>query len=244
MGCFTDCMKCCGGSILVMALLAASLGISITSVVLGATNLNSNCTGISQIPAYLITTGVLGLVAFLVKCCDKDKEDNEDSKKENGFLNLIHMAQFGVLIWGSVILFDKPHNDCDTVLYDYAFAITLAAYAFLALLVLVACCTFSSVFCKACVNHCCGDGEGKLTYDCRCCGMLLCADDATRANYNNAKSTAATIKSAGKSTTKTNDLNKSYEEMRRACDVLEKTDVIINMEPLKKTTNITDSSDA
>ncbi len=152
-----------------MALLAASLGISITSVVLGATNLNSNCTGISQIPAYLITTGVLGLVA---------------------------------------------------------------------------CCTFSSVFCKACANHCCGDGEGKLTYDCRCCGMLLCADDVTRANCNNAKSTAATIKSAGKSTTKTNDLNKSYEEMRRACDVLEKTDVIINMEPPQKTTNITDSSDA
>jgi hypothetical protein len=228
-----------------MALLAASLGISITSVVLGATNLNSNCTGISQIPAYLITGGVLGIVVFLLKCCDKDNEEDsdEDSKKENGFLNLIHMAQFGVLIWGSVILFGKSRPDCDTVLYDYAFAITLAAYALLALFILVGCCTFGVVFCKACAEHCCGDGEGELTYNCHCCGMLICADEITRANYNNAK---AAVKSAAttKTTGKPIDFNKSYEEMRRACDVLDKTDVVINMEPLKKTTSSGASSDA
>ncbi len=216
MGCFADCMKCCGGSILVMALLAASLGISITSVVLGATNLNSNCTGISQIPAYLITTGVLGLVAFLVKCCDNDKEETEDSKKkENGFLNLIHMAQIGVLIWGSVILFDKPHRDCDTVLYDYAFAITLAAYAFLALLVLVACCTFGVVFCDACANHCCGDGDGEPTYECKCCGRILCADDVTRDKLKKAK--------------------EAKPKAHTGLETVNKSDIIIDMQTLQKT---------
>ena len=216
MGCFADCMKCCSASIGIMVILAASLGISITSVVLGATNLNSNCTGISQIPAYLITTGVLGLVAFLVKVCDKDKEETEnDKKKENGFLNLIHLAQIGVLIWGSVILFGKSRPHCDTVLYDYAFGITLASYAFLALVILFTCCTFGVVLCDACANHCCGDGDGELTYHCHCCGVTLCADDATRDKLKQAK--AAKPKApAGMETVNT-------------------TDIVIDMDTLKKT---------
>lgn len=216
MGCFADCMKCCSASIGIMALLAASLGISITSVVLGATNLNSNCTGISQIPAYLITKGVLGLVAFLVKCCDKDKTETEDDKKkENGFLNLIHMAQIGVLIWGSVILFDKFRPDCDTVLYDYAFAITLAAYAFLALFILFTCCTSGVVFCDACANHCCGDGEGKLTYHCHCCGVTLCADDATHDKLKQA--------------------NAAKPKAPTGLETVSKSDIIIDMRTLQKT---------
>ena len=104
MGCLTDCLKCCSAGIGVLVILAATLGISITNIVMGATNLNSNCTGIVQIPAYLITGGVLGLVAVLVKGSDNDEEDptegsdGDKKKKKNNsqFLQLIQLASFGV----------------------------------------------------------------------------------------------------------------------------------------------------
>jgi hypothetical protein len=206
-----------------MALLAASLGISITSVVLGATNLNSNCTGISQLPAYLITSGVLGIVAFLLHSSDKNEEETEDGKKkDSAALNLVRLASLGVLIWGSVILFDAEKPTCDRVLYDYAFAVLLTAYAFLAVFVLITCCTFSVVFCDACANHCCCDGDGELTYHCHCCGLTLCADDATRAKVKQAKAAKP------KAPTRLETVNKS--------------DIIIDMQTLQKT-NIAEFKD-
>ena len=138
-----DCFKCFSYGILLLVLLAIGIGIGITSIVLGATNINSNCTGYSEITAYLITSGVLGTVAFLVRFSDNlEKRKDGDKKKEDScFLNLLYLAQLGVIIWGSVILFGKHRPDCDTVLFDYALAITLITYAVLALYVLFFCCS-------------------------------------------------------------------------------------------------------
>lgn len=140
-----DCFKCFSYSILLLILLAIGIGISITSIVLGATNINSNCTGYSEIPAYLITSGVLGIIAFLVRFSDnlekrESNNENNDKKKEDScFLQLLYLGQFGVLIWGSVILFGKHRPSCDTELFDYALAITLMVYAVLALYFLFYC---------------------------------------------------------------------------------------------------------
>ncbi len=184
MGCITDCLKCLSAGIGVLILLTATLGISITNVVIGAININSNCTGIDQIPAYLITTGVLGLVSVLLHASIRDsgsKDDDSEKKNDSIFLQLIQIAHFGVLIWGSVILFDTERPVCDRVLFDYAFWSTITAYIILAVLFLIFCCTISSVFCQACFDHCCGDGEGELKYECKCCGHICCSDDVTKA---------------------------------------------------------------
>lgn len=178
---FADCLKCCGASIIALILLAATLGISVASVVLGATNLNSNCTGISQLPAYLITAGVLGIVVVLLRASELDSEDKDEKpKKESLFVQLLQLGQVCVLIWGSVILFGVERPVCDRVLFDYAFAITMTAYAFLALVILIACCGIGITSCQACINHCCGDGEDELTCECSCCGKLHSADDAAK----------------------------------------------------------------
>jgi len=190
-------MKCCTAGLGVLILLATTLGISITNIVLGATNLNSNCTGIDQIPAYLITGGVLGLVAALVKGSDNDKEDTEGSeseekkkKKSSQFSQLIQLASFGVQIWGSVILFNVDRPECDRVLYDYAFAVNITAYAILAVLLVISCFAFGVVCCEACADKCCGDGEGECKYHCTCCGRTCCADDVTEAKLHSAKESA------------------------------------------------------
>ena len=196
MGCFADCLKCCSAGIGVLILLVATLGLSITSVVLGSINLNSNCTGIEQIPAYLITTGVLGIVVVLLRANDRDSEsEGEDGKKKKDslFTQLIQLAHIGVLIWGSVILFGVERPDCDRVLFDYAFAITLTSYAILALVILIGFCAIGSVCCKAFTNHCCGDGEGELTYECKCCGRICCADDTTQASADKTKTPSVII---------------------------------------------------
>ena len=194
MGCFTDCMKCCSAGLGVLILLGATLGISITNIVMGATNLNSNCTGIEQIPAYLITSGVLGLVAVLVRDSDNDKEDTEggegDAKKKkqsSQFCRLIRWASVGVLIWGSIILFGADRPECDRVLYDYAFAVNITAYALLAVLLLISCFAFGVVCCEACADKCCGDGESECKYHCTFCGRTCCADDATNTKLCSAK---------------------------------------------------------
>ena len=194
MGCLTDCLKCCSAGIGVLVILAATLGISITNIVLGATNLNSNCTGIKQIPAYLITSGVLGLVAVLVRGSNNDEEDangsdgdNKKKKQNNQFLQLIQLASLGVLIWGSVILFGADRPECDRVLYDYAFAVNITSYALLAVFLLISCCAFSVICCEACADNCCGDGEGECKYHCTCCGRTCCADDVTNAKLRSAK---------------------------------------------------------
>ena len=138
MGFSTDCLKCCSYSILLLVLLGIGIGLSITSIVLGTININSNCTGYSQIPAYLITTGVLGVIAFLVGFSDNlDKEKKDDSC----FLQLIYLAHFGVVIWGAVILFGKDRPNCDRVLFDYAYAITLTTYVIVAIFILFYCCS-------------------------------------------------------------------------------------------------------
>ena len=201
MGCLTDCLKCCTAGLGVLILLAATLGISITNIVIGATNLNSNCTGIEQIPAYLITSGVLGLIAVLVKGSDNDEEDNggEDGAAKklqkqiqiaNLFYLLIQLASVGVQIWGSVILFNVDRPECDRVLYDYAFAVNITTYALLAMILLIYCCAFGVVCCEACANKCCGDGEGECKYHCTCCGRICSADDVTNANLRSAKEAA------------------------------------------------------
>lgn len=183
----TACLKCFSVGIGVLILLGATLGISITSIVLGAINLNSNCTGVAQIPAYLITTGVLGLVTVLLRASDSDSEsendceDDGEKKKDSKFLQLIHLGHFGVLIWGSVILFGADRPDCDRVLFDYAFWSTITVYIILALFLLFCCCAMSAVCCQSCVNNCCGDGDGHLKYECKCCGVVLCADNVTKA---------------------------------------------------------------
>ena len=195
MGCLTDCLKCCSAGIGVLVILAATLGISITNIVMGATNLNSNCTGIDQIPAYLITSGVLGLVAVLVKGSDNDEEDptegsdGDKKKKKNNsqFYQLIQLASLGVQIWGSIILYNVDRPDCDRVLYDYAFAVNITAYAILAVILLISCCAFSVICCEACADKCCGDGEGECKYHCTCCGRTCCADDVTKAKLRSAK---------------------------------------------------------
>jgi len=194
MGCLTDCLKCCSAGFGVLILLAATLGLSVASVVLGAINLNSNCTGISQIPAYLITTGVLGIVIVLLRASDHDSASDKDDKKKKDslFIQLLQLGHVGVLIWGSVILFDAERPVCDRVLFDYAFAITITAYAVLALVVLIGCCAIGKVCCEACTEHCCGDGEGELTYECKCCGRICCADDATKATQASTKNTNQT----------------------------------------------------
>lgn len=182
MGCFADCLKCFSAGIAALILLAATLGISVTSVVLGATNLNSNCTGISQIPAYLITTGVLGIVIVILWASEHDSEDKDSEKKKDSlFTQLLRLGNVGVLIWGSVILFGVERPNCDTVLFDYAFAITITAYAILALIILIGCFAMISACCRACTDHCCGDGDGELTYEFTCCGYSLCADNTTNA---------------------------------------------------------------
>ena len=204
MGCFIDCMKCCTAGFGMLVILGATLGISITNIVIGANNLNSNCTGIEQIPAYLITSGVLSLVAVLVKGSDNDEEDgNEEGdeknektqnqkqkQKTNQFYQLIQLASIGVQIWGSVILFNVDRPKCDRVLYDYAFAVNITAYVLLAMLLLIYSCVFSVICCEACANKCCGDEDGEWKYHCTCCGRICCADDATRANLRSEKESA------------------------------------------------------
>ena len=178
-----------------LILLAATLGISITNIVIGATNLNSNCTGIDTIPAYLITSGVLGLVIVLIKGSDNDEEDDADGKDEgaakksqkqmqitNLFYLLIQLASIGVQIWGSVILFNINRPECDLVLYDYAIAVNITTYALLAMILIIYCCAFGVVCCEACANKCCGDGDGECKYQCTCCNRICCADDATNSN--------------------------------------------------------------
>ena len=201
MGCLTDCLKCCTAGLGVLILLAATLGISITNIVLGATNLNSNCTGIDQIPVYLITSGVLGLVAVLVKGSDNDNADTTEGgdgdkkkkkqKKSSQFLQLIQLASLGVQIWGSVILYNVDRPECDRVLYDYAFAFNITAYAILAVILLISCCAFSVICCEACADKCCGDGEGECKYHCTCCGQTCCADDMTNAELHSTKQVLA-----------------------------------------------------
>jgi hypothetical protein len=168
--------------------LGATLGLSITNVVLGAINLNSNCTGVSQIPAYLITSGVLGLVSVLLRASDRDSEcegdDGSEKKKESKFLQLIQLGHVGVLIWGSVILFPADRPVCDRVLFDYAFWSTVTLYIIIAVVLLICCGAIGKVFCYACINHCCGDGDGELTYECKCCGQVFCANDATQTKNN------------------------------------------------------------
>ena len=184
MDCFTTCLKCLSAGLGMLILLGATLGISITSIILGAINLNSNCTGVSQLPAYLITTGVLGLVSVLLRASDRDRQvENDDendgeNKKDSKFLQLIQLGHFGILIWGSVILFRADRPVCDQVLFDYAFWCTITAYIFLAIFVLIFCCAISSTCCNACTEHCCRDGE--LKYECKCCGNVLCADYETK----------------------------------------------------------------
>jgi hypothetical protein len=136
----TDCIKCFAGSVYLLILLSFGIGLSITSIVLGSININSNCTGYSQIPSYLISIGVIGVVMFLVKISDNLNKKEDEEKKDSCFVNLLYLAQLGVLIWGSVILFGKPKPDCDRVLFDYAFAITITPYAFFVFYLLIACC--------------------------------------------------------------------------------------------------------
>lgn len=196
MDCLTTCLKCLSAGIGILILLGATLGISITSIVLGAINLNSNCTGISQIPAYLITTGVLGLVSVLLRASDRDSEgeDNDSEKKKNSkFLQLIQLGHFGVLIWGSVILFRADRPSCDQVLFDYAFWTTITTYIILAIIFIIFCCAMSSDCCQACTEHCCGDGDRELTYECNCCGYVLCSDDATKTKKQSTTSSEVVI---------------------------------------------------
>lgn len=140
MSVLTNCIECFTKSIYLLILLTMGLGLSITSIVLGSINLYSNCTGYSQIPSYLISIGVIGVVVYLVRISDNLNKKDDDEKKDSCFVNLLYLAQLGVLIWGSVILFGKPKPECDRVLFDYAFAITITPYAFFAFYLLVACC--------------------------------------------------------------------------------------------------------
>lgn len=141
-----------------LIIVSATLGLSITSVVIGAINLYSNCTGYSQIPEYLITTGVLGIVAFLVRFSNNlsnKKEKNTEQKEDDDscFLQLIYFVHVGVVIWGSVILFGKDKPACDTVMFNYALSINLTTYALLTLYILFYCCTCFVVWCDSCTTE-------------------------------------------------------------------------------------------
>ncbi len=140
MSVLTNCIECFTKSMYLLILLTMGVGLSVTSIVLGSINLYSNCTGYSQIPSYLISIGVIGVVMFLVKISDNLNKKEDEEKKDSCFVNLLYLAQLGVLIWGSVILFGKPKPECDRVLFDYAFAITITPYAFFAFYLLIGCC--------------------------------------------------------------------------------------------------------
>ena len=149
MSTFEYCLECCSYSIVLLVGLTATLGLSITSVVIGATNLYSNCTGYSQIPEYLITSGVLGIVAFILRCSDNLLKKSEEKEEDSCFSQLIYLAHFGVVNWGSVILFGKDTPDCDTVMFNYALAINLTTYAILILYIIFYCCSCCIVLCES-----------------------------------------------------------------------------------------------
>ena len=70
----------------------------------------------------------------------KKNKENKDtcSMCHSKLLNLFYFVQVCVLIWGAVILFNKSRPSCDTTMFDFAFAITLASYII---------CAIACVFC-------------------------------------------------------------------------------------------------
>jgi hypothetical protein len=135
--CVINCCACSIGTILILLLLALEFGISIASIVIGSLNINSNCTGITNLPIYLIVSGSIGLL--IVPISPKNKE-NKNENDNNTFLNLLHFSSVGVLIWGAVMLFGVSKPDCDTQLFNYAYAVTVIPFVFFGFIIFAMCC--------------------------------------------------------------------------------------------------------
>ena len=154
----SNCFECFKICMITMIIICITFSISITSIVLGVININSireanDCSGYSQIPVYLIITGVIGLIVNILNMLKKKDKENKDTcvMCHSKLLNLFYFVQVCVLIWGAVILFNKPRPSCATVMFDFAFAITLAAYVIFAIMCVVCVCVIIKII--ACPNE-------------------------------------------------------------------------------------------
>lgn len=169
----TNYLRCFCAFFLVVIVLVGSYGLSITSIVLGAININSNCSGIKHLAVYLITIGALGITNSILHASRYRKiqktpaksriitatanntttEDTEDTKDSTLF-DLIQIACAGVFIWGAVIVFGSERPSCDRVMYDFAFAVIILDFAVIGIYILFAIFKITSI-CD-CKFACCG----------------------------------------------------------------------------------------
>lgn len=123
----TDCCKCCTGAIagglctiLIIVLAFSGFAIGIANIVIGATW--NNCyLNDDDVHIYLIVFGSLILGAALLF----NDQLKEDAPSLYILGALCSSACFGVVAWGTSIMWDTKQGDCDHGQYDYALYMTL-----------------------------------------------------------------------------------------------------------------------
>jgi hypothetical protein len=173
LACFTAIGACICIPIM-LALELAGLALGIADIVIGAKYLHADC-HIHDLAVYLIVSGVICIICFLLRCCRKKKagKDNEnpDDSEPSCIEWMFIITHVSILIWGMTLVWGTERGNCPVTLYEYGYYATVVSMficvAILALAVLYCICSVSVVACcdsdtnTSCVIECGSCMTGK-----------------------------------------------------------------------------------
>ena len=130
-------------SIIVIAAFVALIGLKISDIVVASKWEDCH---LENVDIYLYTAGATGLATLLFLYL-ASKSDDDPFKK---LATLSSLGHYGVIIWGTTILYNSDVGDCDGKYYDYAYYRTLVVVFIVPAILL---CYLVAIV----IGYCCGE---------------------------------------------------------------------------------------